>query len=48
MSPLFAALSRQGAQSRLSTLIFHRVLPEPDPLLPGEVDAVRFLSLIHI
>ena len=42
MTPLFAALSGQGPGARLSTLIFHRVLPEPDPLLPGEVDAARF------
>jgi peptidoglycan/xylan/chitin deacetylase (PgdA/CDA1 family) len=27
---------------RLSILIFHRVLPSPDPLFPSEVDAVRF------
>jgi peptidoglycan/xylan/chitin deacetylase (PgdA/CDA1 family) len=42
MTPLFAALSGQGQGARLSTLIFHRVLPEPDPLMPGEVDAARF------
>jgi peptidoglycan/xylan/chitin deacetylase (PgdA/CDA1 family) len=40
--PLFAALSPAGPHARLSTLIFHRVLPEPDPLFPGEVDAARF------
>lgn len=28
--------------ARLSVLIFHRVLPEPDQLFPGEVDARRF------
>lgn len=27
---------------RLSILIFHRVLAQPDPLFPGEMDAVRF------
>jgi peptidoglycan/xylan/chitin deacetylase (PgdA/CDA1 family) len=27
---------------RLNVLIFHRVLPSPDPLFPGEVDAARF------
>lgn len=27
---------------RLSILIFHRVLQQPDPLFPGEVDAQRF------
>ena len=34
----FAGLSR----SRLSTLIYHRVLPHPDPLFPDELDAARF------
>lgn len=29
-------------RSRLSVLIYHRVLPEPDPLRRGEVDAVTF------
>jgi len=42
---LFSALARGGSQARLSTLIFHRVLPEPDPLFPGEVDARRFAEL---
>jgi peptidoglycan/xylan/chitin deacetylase (PgdA/CDA1 family) len=31
-----------GPRGRLSTLIFHRVLPAPDPLFPSEVDARRF------
>ena len=35
-------LSPAGARGRLSTLIFHRVLPRPDPLLPNEPDAVEF------
>lgn len=39
---IFSALAPAGAQARLSTLIFHRVLPQPDPLQPGEVDARRF------
>ena len=26
----------------MSILVFHRVLALPDPLFPGEVDAVRF------
>ena len=34
--------SPAGAGARLSVLIFHRVLPAPDPLFPGEVDAARF------
>jgi peptidoglycan/xylan/chitin deacetylase (PgdA/CDA1 family) len=36
-------LARQAAGAqRLTILTFHRVLAEPDPLLPGEPDAVRF------
>lgn len=31
-----------GARARLSVLIFHRVLPEPDPLFPDEMTAQRF------
>jgi peptidoglycan/xylan/chitin deacetylase (PgdA/CDA1 family) len=31
-----------GKQASLSTLIFHRVLPEPDPLFPGEMHARQF------
>jgi len=31
-----------GARSRLTILIFHRVLARPDPLLPDEVDAAAF------
>jgi len=39
---LFSLLSPAGAGARLSILIFHRVLSEPDPLFPDEVDAARF------
>ncbi len=35
-------LSPAGARGRLSVLIFHRVLPQPDPIFPGEVDAATF------
>jgi peptidoglycan/xylan/chitin deacetylase (PgdA/CDA1 family) len=42
MQPLFSLLSPAGQRARLSVLIFHRVLREPDPLLPGEMDAERF------
>ena len=38
----FSVLSPAGARGRLSVLIFHRVLPHPDPIFPGEVDAVQF------
>jgi Polysaccharide deacetylase len=32
---------------RLSVLIFHRVLSDPDPLFPGEMHAKRFEMLVH-
>ncbi len=35
-------LSPAGPRGRLSVLIFHRVLPQPDPIFPGEVDAATF------
>jgi len=38
----FSLLSPAGRHASLSVLIFHRVLAAPDPLSPGEVDAVRF------
>ena len=34
--------SPAGEKARLSILIFHRVLPEPDPLFPNEMHARRF------
>lgn len=39
---LFGLKSPAGANARLSVLIFHRVLPEPDPLFPDEMHAARF------
>jgi peptidoglycan/xylan/chitin deacetylase (PgdA/CDA1 family) len=41
--PLLAWPQRQT----LTTLIFHRVLPSPDPLRPGEPDAARFDQLMR-
>lgn len=38
----FSLLSPAGAGGLLSTLIFHRVHPVPDPMFPGEPDAARF------
>lgn len=38
------AAGRASAR-RLSTLIFHRVLPQPDNLFPGEMHAARFDAL---
>ena len=35
-------LSPSGQNARLSILIYHRVLPESDPLFPSEVDSARF------
>jgi peptidoglycan/xylan/chitin deacetylase (PgdA/CDA1 family) len=46
MRVLFSVLSPAGARGRLSVLIFHRVLPQPDPVFPGEVDAVQFDSMM--
>ena len=39
---LFRFFSPSGTRGRLSIFIFHRVLPEPDFLLPFEPDAVAF------
>ena len=39
---LFHWMSPAGDRARLSVLIFHRVLPQPDPLFPDEVHARRF------
>ena len=39
---LFGLASPAGAKARLSILIFHRVLAEPDPLFPDEMHARRF------
>lgn len=42
LRPIFGALSPAGPRGRLTTLIFHRVVPKPDPLFPEEVDAASF------
>ncbi|MFG6416577.1 polysaccharide deacetylase family protein [Roseateles sp. DC23W] len=39
-------MSPAGSSARLNVLIFHRVLREPDPLFPDEVDAARFDELL--
>lgn len=39
---LMNIMSPAGPRGRLSVLIFHRVLPVPDPLLGGVPDAARF------
>ncbi|MBK8750319.1 MAG: polysaccharide deacetylase family protein [Candidatus Competibacteraceae bacterium] len=35
-----------GVCGKLSILIFHRVLPEPDPLFPAEVDSRQFDTMM--
>ena len=42
LAPLLTPLAPAGARARLTVLIYHRVLPEPDPVIPGEVDAEKF------
>lgn len=42
---LFSMLSPAGERARLSILIFHRVLPQQDPLFPDEMHAARFDQL---
>ena len=42
LAPLFRWTSPAGPCARLSVLIFHRVLPEPDPIFPDEMYAARF------
>ena len=39
-------LSPAGPSARLSVLIFHRVLAQPDPLFPSEPDARRFDAIL--
>ena len=42
LKSLLHLVSPAGRRGRLSTLIFHRVLPEPDPIFPAEMYARRF------
>lgn len=42
LRPIFRHLSPAGPRGQLAVLIFHRVLPRPDELFPGEIDAERF------
>ena len=39
---IYSVLAPAGAHGRLSTLIFHRVLAAPDPMLPDEPSASEF------
>jgi peptidoglycan/xylan/chitin deacetylase (PgdA/CDA1 family) len=45
MRPVFSVLSPAGTHARLTTLIFHRVTPDVDPLFPEEMHARRFDEL---
>jgi peptidoglycan/xylan/chitin deacetylase (PgdA/CDA1 family) len=45
--PVFRCLSPPGHRARLSILIYHRVLPEPDPLFPDLPDAARFREVLR-
>jgi len=45
LSP-FRWLAPQGRGGRLSTFIFHRVLPRPDPLLPDEPSSEHFNRIV--
>lgn len=45
LKPLLHCLSPAGVGARLSVLIFHRVLSDPDPLFPDEMHARRFDTL---
>jgi len=42
MKTLLALMSPAGARGRLSILIFHRVVPQRDPLFPAEVTRADF------
>lgn len=42
----FSGLSPAGKNGKLSILIFHRVLPFPDSLLPDEPDIARFEQMM--
>jgi peptidoglycan/xylan/chitin deacetylase (PgdA/CDA1 family) len=42
LKPLLGMMSPAGQRGRLSVLIFHRVLPHPDPLFPDEMHAQQF------
>jgi peptidoglycan/xylan/chitin deacetylase (PgdA/CDA1 family) len=52
ITPLLRAgarlLSPGGGRGSLLVLMYHRVLPEPDPLLPDEPDAARFEAQLRL
>ncbi len=48
LGPLLSLLSPAGRRARLSILIYHRVLPQPDALLPGDPDAALFRAQMQL
>lgn len=48
LGPLLSLLSPAGKRARLSILIYHRVLPRPDALLPGDPDAALFRTQMQL
>lgn len=48
LGPLLSLLSPAGQRARLSILIYHRVLPQPDSLLAGDPDAVLFRTQMQL
>ncbi|MEO8027613.1 MAG: polysaccharide deacetylase family protein [Bryobacteraceae bacterium] len=47
LADVYRLVSPAGARARLSILIFHRVLPQPDPLLPWDPDTARFDAILR-
>lgn len=43
---ILGSVSPSGPRARLSVFIFHRVLADPDPLLPHEPDAIQFERIV--
>lgn len=42
------SLAAPGGARGLSILVYHRVLPEPDPLFPEQMDAARFAQQLDV
>jgi peptidoglycan/xylan/chitin deacetylase (PgdA/CDA1 family) len=47
LAPIFHWLSPAGVRGRLTILIFHRVLPQPDPMFPDVPDVSRFDQMLR-
>lgn len=48
LRPAVSLFERISGPARLQILIFHRVLPSPDPLFTGVPDALRFRRLLRM